>query len=145
MTALLSFAQPPTVMAPTLVPRCLLALVCVAAAVSLSACQTGPTQEQLEAARESIDCYHANQHYVIRFTEAEARMLTPEGKRVILYQVPAGSGVRYMNGDMELRGKGLDMTLMRYQSAVRLDCKPFEIPKEGSGFTPPHAPHLPAM
>lgn len=109
--------------------RCLLPLACVTAVLALSACKTGPSKDEIEAARESIDCQHAKQHFVIRFTEAEARILMPDGKRVILYQVPAGSGVRYMNGDMELRGKGLDMTLTRYQGALHLDCKPFELPK----------------
>ena len=107
----------------------LLLLAC-AATLALSACKTGPTRDELEAARESIDCHHADQHFVIRFTEAEARILMPDGKRAILYQVPAGSGVRYMNGDMELRGKALDMTLMRYQGALHLDCKPFALPKK---------------
>ena len=108
---------------------CLLSLAFAAAALTLPGCKTGPTRDELEAARESIDCQHAKEHFVIRFTEAEARILMPDGKRVILYQVPTGSGVRYMNGDMELRGKGLDMTLLRYQGAQHLDCKPFELPK----------------
>lgn len=117
-------------MAAALVPRSLLSVAYLAAALVLSACHTGPTKEELEAARDTIDCHHGVEHIVIRFDEAEARMLMPDGKRVILYQVPAGSGVRYMNGDMELRGKGLDMTLMRYQGAMHLDCKPFEVPKK---------------
>jgi membrane-bound inhibitor of C-type lysozyme len=104
-------------------------LLACAGALALAACKTAPSKDEIEAARESIDCHHAKDHFVIRFTEAEARILMPDGKRVILYQVPAGSGVRYMNGDMELRGKGLDMTLLRYQGAVHLDCKPLEIPK----------------
>ncbi|MBS0325516.1 MAG: hypothetical protein JSS46_03085 [Proteobacteria bacterium] len=116
-------------MLPPPLRRCLLPLACGVVALSLAACKTGPTKDEIEAARESIDCHHAGQHFVIRFTEAEARILMPDGKRAILYQVPAGSGVRYMNGDMELRGKGLDMTLVRFQSAMHLDCKPFELPK----------------
>ncbi|MGH8802551.1 MAG: MliC family protein [Casimicrobiaceae bacterium] len=116
-------------MMPALVSRCALSVACLAVALALSACKTGPTQEELQAARETIDCHHGDEHIVIRFDEAEARMLMQDGKRVILYQVPAGSGVRYMNGDMELRGKGLDMTLLRFQGAMHLDCKPFEIPK----------------
>lgn len=139
---MLSSARSPRTMASISRSRPLVVLACIAAAIALSACKTGPTKEELEAARESIDCHHGGQHYVIRFTEAEARILLPEGKRAILYQVPAGSGVRYMNGDLELRGKGLDMTLFRYQGAVRLDCKPFELPKEGSAAVPPRMPRM---
>ena len=65
-----------------------------------------------------------------RFADAEARLLMPDGTRVILYQVPSGSGIRYLNGLMELRGKGMDLELTREQTAVRLACKAYEIPKK---------------
>ena len=104
--------------------------VCVAlAALALCACQTGPTAREIEEAKQTIDCRHGTERYVIRFAEGEARILMPDESRVILYQVPAGSGFRYMNGSMELRGKGLDAELLRNQSAMRLACKPYEIPK----------------
>jgi membrane-bound inhibitor of C-type lysozyme len=48
----------------------------------------------------------------------------------VLYQVPSGSGIRYINGLMELRGKGMDLELTREQAAVHLKCKPYEIPKK---------------
>jgi membrane-bound inhibitor of C-type lysozyme len=54
----------------------------------------------------------------------------PDATRVVLYRVPSGSGVRYMNGLMELRGKGMDMELTREQKTVRLACKAFEVPKK---------------
>jgi membrane-bound inhibitor of C-type lysozyme len=102
---------------------------CALAALALCACQTGPTAREIEEAKQTIDCQHGNERYVIRFAEGEARILMPDESRVILYQVPAGSGFRYMNGSMELRGKGLDAELLRNQSAMRLACKPYEIPK----------------
>jgi hypothetical protein len=38
--------------------------------------------------------------------------------------------VRYINGLMELRGKGMEMELIREQAAVHFACKPYEIPKK---------------
>ena len=46
--------------------------------------------------------------------------------------MPSGSGIRYLNGLMELRGKGMDLELTREQTAMRLKCKPYEIPKKRS-------------
>ena len=54
----------------------------------------------------------------------------PDGTRVILYQVPSGSGIRYLNGLMELRGKGMDLDLTREQTVVRMHCKAYELPKK---------------
>jgi membrane-bound inhibitor of C-type lysozyme len=54
----------------------------------------------------------------------------PDATRVVLYQVPGGSGFRYINGLMELRGKGMEVELTREQQAVHLTCKPYEIPKK---------------
>ena len=92
--------------------------------------QKGPTKEELEAARNTVDCAGADERIVIRFEEGEARLLMPDGTRTILYQVPSGSGIRYLNGLMELRGKGMDLELTREQTAMRLKCKPYEIPKK---------------
>ena len=40
-----------------------------------------------------------------------------------------GSGIRYLNGLMELRGKGMELELVREQAAVHFTCKPYELPK----------------
>ena len=97
-------------------------------ALALAACQTGgPTAKEIEEAKHTIDCHHGDERIVIRFAEGEVRMLMPDESRVILYQIPAGSGFRYMNGSMELRGKGLDVELLRNQSALRLACKPYQL------------------
>jgi membrane-bound inhibitor of C-type lysozyme len=54
----------------------------------------------------------------------------PDGNRVSLYQIPAASGVRYANSDMELRGKGTDLQLVRHGAAIPLaDCQPYQPPK----------------
>ena len=96
-------------------------------ALALAACQTGPTPKEIEEAKHTIDCRNGVERIVIRFAEGEVRMLMPDESRVILYQIPAGSGFRYMNGSMELRGKGLDVDLLRNQSAVHLDCTPYQL------------------
>jgi membrane-bound inhibitor of C-type lysozyme len=54
----------------------------------------------------------------------------PDGNRVSLYQIPAASGVRYANSDMELRGKGTELQLFRHGAAIPLaDCQPYQPPK----------------
>ena len=92
--------------------------------------QKGPTKEELEAAKNTVDCQGADERIVIKFEDGEARLLMPDGTRTILYQVPSGSGIRYLNGLMELRGKGMDLELTREQVAMRLKCKTYEIPKK---------------
>jgi len=96
----------------------------------LAGCQSGPTKEELEAVRNTVDCEGAGERIVIHFEDGEARLAMADATRVVLYQVPSGSGIRYMNGVMELRGKGMQMELTHDQKTVRLDCKPLEIPKK---------------
>jgi membrane-bound inhibitor of C-type lysozyme len=108
-------------------PRALIACTLLAL---LAACETGPTKEEIEAAKQTIDCERPGERLVIRLADGEARLLLADGTRVVLYQVPSGSGVRYINGLMELRGKGMEMELNREQAAVHFTCKPYEIPKK---------------
>ena len=108
-------------------PRALIACTLLAL---LAACETGPTKEEIEAAKQTIDCERPGERLVIRLADGEARLLLADGTRVVLYQVPSGSGVRYINGLMELRGKGMEMELIREQAAVHFPCKPDEIPKK---------------
>ena len=57
-------------------------------------------------------------------------MLTATGERITLYQIPTTSGVRYSNGNVELRGKGEDLTLVEFGTAIKLeDCQPYSTPK----------------
>jgi len=95
----------------------------------LAACQSsGPTKEELEAAKNTIDCDYGGERLVIRFAEGEARFLMPDGTRVVLYQLPVATGLRYTNGLMELRGTGLDLQLSRDRITMKMMCKPYEIP-----------------
>ena len=96
----------------------------------LVACRTGPTKEELEAAKNTVDCERPGERIVIRYADGEARLLMPDGTRVVLYQVPSASGIRYLNGLMELRGKGMELDLTREQTSMHFTCKPYEIPKK---------------
>jgi membrane-bound inhibitor of C-type lysozyme len=110
---------------PVVRPLCLAAL-----AVLLAACQSGPSKEEIEAAKKTIDCQRGDDRLVIRFEDGEARILMPDATRVVLYQVATASGLRYTNGLMELRGKGLEFTFIRDGFSTTLACKPYEIPKK---------------
>jgi|KBSMisStaDraftv2_1062788.scaffolds.fasta_scaffold04774_5 membrane-bound inhibitor of C-type lysozyme len=101
----------------------------VAAAVLCAACQSsGPTKEEIDAAKSTLDCDHAGDRILIRFADGEARMLMPDGTRIILYQVAMASGMRYTNGLIELRGRGMDLELSRERQTVRMACKQYELP-----------------
>jgi membrane-bound inhibitor of C-type lysozyme len=101
-----------------------------ALALLLAACQSGPSKEELEAAKNTVDCQRGDDRLVIRFDEGEARVLMPDATRIVLYQVPQASGLRYTNGLIELRGKGLELTWIRDGLATALTCKQYEIPKK---------------
>jgi hypothetical protein len=102
-----------------------------ALALLLTACQSGPTKEELEAAKNTVDCQRGDERLVIRFDEGEARVLLPDGTRVILYQVPQAAGLRYTNGLIELRGRGtMELTWTREGFSQELRCKAYEIPNK---------------
>ncbi len=100
------------------------------AVVLLAACALPPSKEEQEAAKNTFACASAGERIVIRFDVGEARLLLPDGNRVSLYQIPAPSGVRYSNGNMELRGKGMELELVRLGMATPLkDCQPYLVPQ----------------
>jgi hypothetical protein len=102
----------------------------VLAACALAGCAGSPSKEEIEAAKNTIDCKLAGERLVIRFDTGEARLLMPGGDRVVLYQIPTASGVRYSNGSLELRGKAMDLQLIRDGTATALaGCEPYQIPK----------------
>ncbi len=111
-------------------PRAALALVALAAAV-VSGCADKPSKEEQEAARNTFACQLRGERIVLRFDSGEARLLMPGGERVILYQLPAASGVRFSNGTLELRGKGTDLQLLGNDgtTAPLVDCQPYALPK----------------
>jgi len=99
------------------------------ASVLLAGCTDMKTKDEEEAAKNTFACQMAGERLVLRFDVAEVRLLLPGGDRISLYQIPAASGVRYSNGDFELRGKGMDLQLVRNGAAVQLvDCKPYVVP-----------------
>ncbi len=110
--------------------RAVAALVAIAMAAALAACGGTPSKEELEAAKNTFTCHQDGERLVIRFDEGEARLLTAAGERIVLYQIPAASGVRYTNGTLELRGKGSELEIVRDANVTRLsDCQPYSIPK----------------
>lgn len=100
-------------------------------AVTLFAgCGNMKSKDEEEAAKNTFACQLTGERLVIRFDIGEARLLMPGDERVALYQIPAASGVRYSNGDLELRGKGMDLQLIRNGAGVQLvDCQPYVVPK----------------
>lgn len=108
--------------------------IAVCAAVALIGCADKPSKEEEEAAKNTFVCQLNGERLVIRFDPSgEARMLMPGGDRVILYQVPSASGVRFSNGNLELRGKGSELTLIDLANAVQMQlagCEPYSLPKQ---------------
>jgi membrane-bound inhibitor of C-type lysozyme len=109
--------------------RAALALVALTAIVT-AGCSNKPSKEEEEAARNTFACQLRGERVVLRFDAGEARLLMPGGERVVLYQLPTASGVRFSNGTLELRGKGTDLQLFNDSGAVPLvDCQPYALPK----------------
>jgi membrane-bound inhibitor of C-type lysozyme len=95
-------------------------------AAALAGCADTPSREAQEAAKNMVACELDGRRLVMKFDMGEARLLMPDGDRVVLYQVPTASGIRYTNGDFDLRGKGADLQLIRNGNATALaDCKPY--------------------
>jgi len=110
-------------------PRAALALLALAAVVT-AGCSSKPSKEEEEAARNTFACQLRGERVVLRFDAGEARLLMPGGERVVLYQLPTASGVRFSNGTLELRGKGTDLQLINDSGPVPLvDCQPYSLPK----------------
>jgi membrane-bound inhibitor of C-type lysozyme len=103
------------------------------AALATSGCSDKPTKEEQEAARNTFACTLSGERLVVRFAAGEARILMPGGERVVLYQLPTTSGIRFSNGSVELRGKGTDLQYVVDGNATPLvNCKPYELPPKAS-------------
>ena len=103
-----------------------------AAALALisTGCEHKPSKEEEEATKNTITCQLAGERLVIRFDSGEARMLTATSEKITLYQIPSGGGTRYSNGNVELRGKGMDWTLTELGVSATLEfCKQYAVPK----------------
>lgn len=97
--------------------------------VALVACGGSPSKEEVEAAKNTVDCQLSGERLLIRYDSGEARLLMPAGDRIVLYQIPSASGVRYSNGNIELRGKGMDLQLSRHGTVTPLErCEPYQLP-----------------
>ncbi len=107
------------------------AFLVLAAAALVTACAAPKaSKEEVEAARNTIVCKLDGERLMIRLDVGEVRLLMPNGTRVNLYQISSDSGLRYTNGMMELRGKDLNLSLIRNGELTRLeDCKQYELPK----------------
>ena len=102
----------------------------VAAAVVLTACADRTKPDEEEMAKNTIVCQLGSERVVIRFDAGEARLLVAGADRITLYQIPSGTNIRYSNGMMELRGKGMALELVRYGAATELTgCQPYAVPK----------------
>jgi hypothetical protein len=101
----------------------------LAVALVLSSCGGG-TKEEVPSP-DTFECRLEGARWLVRFTEGEARLLSPEGTRINLYQIAAASGVRFTNGMLELRGRGTELAIVE-NGVLRpmTDCKPLMVPKE---------------
>ena len=96
------------------------------AALALAACENPQKKREEELAKNTFACLLNGERFVVRFVEGEARVLLPGAQRVTLYQIPVASGVRYSNGNLELRGKGSELTLVMDNVPTPLrDCEPY--------------------
>lgn len=103
----------------------------IVAAALVAACASPPEKPEEVPSLDTYECMLEGERWLVRFTDQEARLLTPQGERINLYQIVSGSGVRFTNGLIELRGKGADLTLIRDNFARQMvGCKPLMIPKE---------------
>lgn len=109
----------------------LLALAIAAGIVT--ACHNAPRKEDEEAAKHTYACQLAGERVLVRLERGEVRLLMPGGDRINLYEVPSASaaGTRYTNGDMDVVGKGLELTLSREGGAPVpfRNCAPLVPPK----------------
>lgn len=110
--------------------RPVVACLVAGAVLLLAACAHKASKEEEEAARNTIVCKLDGGRLMIRLDVGEVRILMPDGTRVSLYQIASDSGMRYTNGLLELRGKDLNLTLVRNGDPTKLeDCKHYELPK----------------
>lgn len=106
-------------------------LFVLAAVCLLAGCENPMKKREEELAKNTFACQLNGERFVVRFAEGEARVLLPGAQRVTLYQIPTGSTgsiVRYSNGNMELRGRGTELTfIVDNQAAPLRDCEPYAV------------------
>jgi len=101
-------------------------------AAALAGCADKASKEEQEAAKNTYVCLLEGERLVIRFDMGMARMLMPSGDRIDLYQIPATSGVRFSNGNLDLRGTRTDLVFSDAAAgtqAALTQCAPYSVPK----------------
>jgi hypothetical protein len=105
--------------------------VLLAAVLALGGCDSAQKKREEELAKNTFACQLKGERFVVRFADAEARILLPgaQPQRVTLYQLPATTGnVWYSNGRMELRGKGSELQFAEDGVVTPLhDCEPYAV------------------
>jgi hypothetical protein len=103
-----------------------LSLLCAAAL--LSGCGAfSQSRDEEQAKKNTVDCQYKDERLLVRFDRDEVRVLMPDGERIYLYRVPSSRGVLYTNGDLELLGKGIDITFGPVGGTAKLECKPYDV------------------
>lgn len=107
-------------------PRLVALAFALAVPLLTTACADYQKKKAEEAAKDTFACQLNGERLVVKFADGEARMLMPNAQRVTLYQLPIATGVRFSNGAMELRGKGMELALTQHGATVALvDCAPY--------------------
>lgn len=98
------------------------------AAIALPGCENPMKKKEEELAKNTFACQLNGERFVVRFVEDEARILMAGTQRITLYQLRSASGVRYSNGNMELRGKGTELQVIMDGTVTPLrGCEPYAI------------------
>ena len=104
------------------------ALLSLLASLMLPACDPIQKKREEELAKNTYACQLNGERFLVRFVDGEARILMPGQQRVTLYQLPTPTGVRYSNGSMELRGRGVELQLITDNVVTPLrDCEPYAV------------------
>ena len=104
------------------------ALFPLVAGLLLSACDPMQKKKEEELAKTTFACQLNGERFVVRFAEGEARILMSGTQRITLYQIPTATGVRYSNGNMELRGRGTELQVIMDGVTTPLrDCEPYAL------------------
>ncbi|MDR0250530.1 MAG: hypothetical protein LBI35_04355 [Burkholderiales bacterium] len=107
----------------------ILSLLCATAMlVALSGCDAlSKSRNEEQAIKNTVDCVYQDERLLVRFDRDEVRILMPDGERIYLYRMPSSRGVLYTNGNLELLGKGTDITFGPAGGVAKLVCKPYEV------------------
>ncbi len=112
--------------------RALAAVAALLATLALTACADQQKKEEAELAKNSIVCQYNGERLVINYDSGEARLLMNGSDKITLYQIPTPSGsnrLRYSNGTLELRGKGMNLQLFQDGTpSVLTDCETYVPP-----------------